>query len=222
MNSDEKISIGWVSGAQIYNKFARGIIEIVRNFPIYDVISVTSPNVAFNRHHLAKHFLTTDSQWLFMVDTDLVINPIDFQKLIQAADWQKYPILSGKYFLYFSNDTPPFHLSCNVINEEGKSVWLVDYPQDTLVPISGAAGGYMLIHRSVFEKILADNPTAAQPWFKSYIKDNGDLCPEDTYFSEQVNKSGFQMYVHTGANSEHLGKMPVTETDYLRALNESR
>jgi len=215
MKDNETIAIGWITSGTIYNEFAMSVMDIIwnRKNVVTDYINCTGSYIGVNRQRLTKNFLEdTTADWLLMLDTDVIIRIKDFDTLVEAADAEKYPVLSGMYFFHFPDETPSFK-----VNAQTERGWLGSYPENSIVENLESVGeGYVLIHRSVFEKIKADNPDVWAPWFSDGLLANGIEVSEDNYFCEQCKKSGIPIALHTGATSRHIGKMAITQEHFLR------
>jgi hypothetical protein len=216
----EKVAIGWITSGSIYNDFAISIIEILHHrsdIIMQTPLSSKGSYISMNRHHLVEQFLGTDCDWLLMLDTDVIITTTDFDVLIEGADDETTPILSGKYFFYFPEEAVKYKVGA--MTPEG---WLESYPENSIVRgLSSVGCGYVLIHRKVFEKIRDDNPGMISPWFWNGLDaKSGVELSEDNNFFNQATKSGFPIALHTGASSRHLGKIAVTEDLFLNQHNQ--
>jgi len=209
---NEKVVIGWISAGSIYNEFALSVMDIVKNRSsiVTGVLSAVGAYISQNRHRLVTAFLETDANWLFMLDTDVVITAEDFDVLFKNADPETCPVLSGKYFFEYPHEEPHFRIAAHTA--EG---WLTDYQENEIVKNLNSVGcGYVLIHRSALEKVRDDNPDSVSPWFWNGFEESGMAQSEDSYFCSQLRKSGIPIALHTGANSKHIGKMAVTEKHF--------
>lgn len=178
--------------------------------------------ISENRNEIVHGFLASGGEWLMMFDTDVVINVDDFDVLIDAADVSKYPILGGKYFLAVPNgpNDTEYHISARKISalDPVFGEWLDNYPDNGIIDNLHSLGmGYVLIHRSVFERIAQNNPGHPYPWFADgYFPAFGTNISEDVYFYDQCRKAGINIALHTGADSVHLSKLPMTEAVFVR------
>ena len=214
MNPDEKIDIGWITSGTVYNEFATSVMNLLffRRNIVDGFRSQTGPYIGVNRQRLVVQFLkNSKSDWLLMLDTDVIITFEDFDALMSVANKEKYPVLSGMYFFHFPSQEVAFK-----VNAQDENGWLTQYPKDTIVGnLHSVGAGYVLIHRSVFEKIQDDNPDVWAPWFWDGTDKIGAETSEDSYFSMQCKRSGIPIALYTGAKSRHIGKMAVTEEHFL-------
>jgi len=227
MDYNESITIAFATSGSVYAEFASSIMKILlaRKENIHDVIAINGVYITENRSIIVEKFLESSSDWLFFFDTDIVIKIEDFDILVDAADKKDYPILGGKYFVYTlyehtrEDELNPslLHLAAQKkgptsgVGSMGK--WMDDYPSDTIVDDLHSMGmGYVLIHRSVFEKIKKNNPQDRYPWFKHEWRDNwGVFITEDIWFYEQCRILDINIAIHTGTSSQHIKKLPIRE-----------
>lgn len=220
--NEKRVSLGWASSSVVTAEFQFSINSIIlnRRDNIEHIICSPSSYLSMNRNLIIESFLNTESEWLFFFDTDISIEVEDFDKILDAADPKKYPVMGGKYFLVLVDNWEKEAI-VRVSAQKEKNTWLREYPQDTIVSNLWSMGfGYVLIHRSVFEKIQDKNPGVRYPWCKDGYDDvTGNIYGEDDYFWEQVRNCGINISLHTGASSKHVRKLPVTEKDFLTEEN---
>lgn len=146
-----------------------------------------------NRNAVARRFLGTKADWLLTIDTDQYFTTQHFDTLMAAADPQDSPIMCG---IIFVNDRPP-RANCGM-RYEGSIRALDDWQDDTVMQVDYAGSGFMLIHRSVFEK-LGD-----EPYRQDVTTENGELIGEDYAFCHRAREAGFPVKVHTGVFIGHI------------------
>jgi len=219
----ETVHISWCHGGQVDASFAFSLMDIIRMFPThvgsYNAIQGIGL-LSKSRNVGVKYFLdNTNDDWMFMVDSDQYITPDAFAKLINAADSQEVPFVSGLYFAAYwpkPNELEPVPLIYVNKGEAGVLPYY-DYPKDSLVEVYAAGTGCMLIHRSVLEKLRelgAEISGKDWAWFQDGPIEAGKWLSEDLLFCDRVQRAGIKIHAHTGAVMPHHKSMWVTESHY--------
>jgi hypothetical protein len=224
MFEKETIHIAWPTSGTIDNYFAVSILDIAKTYPekIHSWNSIEGIGLlSKSRNLIVKHFLdNTDADWLFMTDSDQFVPVEAFTKLMNSADKDKRPILSG---LVFGNrGAADVELSpCIYVTKEHEGQHIVqayeDYPENQIVSVYAAGTGCLLIHRSALEAIRKQNKEslgASWAWFQDGPIGDDIWLSEDLMFSEYARKSGFTIYAHTGAIIPHHKKVWLTQSQY--------
>lgn len=152
-------------------------------------------------------FLTTDAQWLLMIDSDMVFTPADILTLLEAADATHRPIVGG-----LCVGTGQAH-SQGIAAEAG---WFVDgtirrvSPATTggLAQVDFVGAGALLVHRRVYEHLATLHPRP-QPWFQEVVFD-GRVDGEDWTFCRRATSAGFPIYVHADVRMGHVKSFVIT------------
>jgi hypothetical protein len=181
------------------------------------------------RNKLADYFLkgrpnmTADGQkvnvlydWLMFIDTDLIFNPADALKLFEYAKAHGPNIYCGAYPLKTLKPRVVFN------SMPGATV-----DADGMLEVREAGTGFMLIHREVFERMIAAFAEEIE-----YEADSGNLCKsreiqhdfftvgvrkdpilgyrrflsEDWYFCQRWREIGGKVLLHTRINCAHIGQ----------------
>lgn len=139
------------------------------------------------RNEVASRFVNkTTTDWLLTLDTDMVFSVTDFDALRASADAEEAPIMSG---IYFVNEKPP-RAAVGMTTSNGHIKSLADWEDDKLVDVDWCGAGFMLIHRSVFEKL------GNEPYRQDVVAPSGALVGEDYAFCERARNAGFPIKVN--------------------------
>ena len=181
------------------------------------------------RNALAHQFLKTDNDYMMFIDADIKFDANDILPMI-AADKDiicgiypkkeiAWPLVRQAIAAGVSDDDLKHHTGSFVVN-------LVDYNTEVTVPINqpveiwNGGTGFMLIKRSVFEKLKETVP--------SYINDVGDLgknlgyeeiyeffacsrdetrrlLSEDYHFCKITRDAGMKVWAAPWVNLAHIG-----------------
>jgi GT2 family glycosyltransferase len=200
-----EVIIGYITGGWNRDEFSDSLImSLLSDDAVGGYIKVNpGPLVALGRNLLTSQFLGRDQEWLMMVDTDIVFSGNAVSRLLESADPVERPIMSGLYHIFEKGKKVPA-VYANVADDPG-GIDLVPYdaPDEDIVARAFATGaGFLLVHRSVFEKIKAmseDQPS----WFREIVVDGRDFG-EDISFCLRANVAGFPIHVNTGVRVGHI------------------
>lgn len=223
LGKDETVHITWCHHGNIDNYFAVSIMDLIKMFPTH-IGSWNSVQglglLSKSRNIGVKHFLDeTDDDWLFMVDSDEYITIDAFAKLVNLADAEETPFVSGLYFAAnwkTPTELEPVPLIFKLTEDNGVQPFL-DYPKDKAVEVYAAGTGCLLIHRSVLEKMREDFGEQwgyNWAWFQDGPIGDDKWLSEDLSFCDRVNNAGFKIVAHTGAVIPHRKQMWVMESHY--------
>ena len=153
-------------------------------------------SIADNWNTIARIFLQSSAEWLFLVNDDHVYQPDVLHRLL-AHDTD---IVTG---LYLSRYSPYAPVAFNLVDPNGGlyPLFLSKLRQTGLVPILACGDGALLIRRKVLEAI-------ADPWWELGAKQR-DKCDHDITFSAKVHQAGFQIYCDLDTIIGHITTMNI-------------
>jgi hypothetical protein len=171
------------------------------NFQI-DTLSNES-NVNRARNSCAAKFLSGDCSHLMFVDADIQFNPQDIVKLINHDK----DIVGGVY----PQKTLPPKMVVNTLNNGEQ--------EGDLIEVGTLGTGFMLIKRSVFEKMIEEGATPyvdaiglspkensnQYDFFQCTIDSNGRYLTEDWSFCRRWRQLGGKIWADTTIALAHVG-----------------
>lgn len=178
-----------------------------------------------SRNVVVEAFLDTDDQWLWWVDTDMGWHPDAVLELLGVADPVERPIVGALCFSmvdvesdgmggYSKFPIPTLYRWCKMNDGTTGFVSWHDYPRDEVVKCDSTGSAFVVIHRSVFEKMLDRN---GPNWYTQIPNEStGGLFGEDMSFCIQAAQVGAPVHVHTGVHTSHAKKIYLTEADFDR------
>lgn len=229
MHKNEKVTIAFAHDVVVDTEFALSLVEIVRQrsnrIHSYHCVEGTGL-LTKSRNIIVKHFLdSTQGDWLLMIDSDQRVPVESFDLLVQTADKEKRPVVSGLVFAAVWEG-----LSLRPVpaifyqTEDGGILPYDDYPKNSIVEIAACGAAYMLIHRSVLNKIRDNAPADVKDWcwFQDGPIPGNRWLSEDLMFSSRLREHGFKLHAHTGAKAGHHKMLWLEEPmfDAWRAQNE--
>ena len=175
------------------------------------------------RNMVAAEFLAGDSEWLLSIDSDMGFSPDALDRLLEVADPQTCPIVGGLCFAQkevggdgaggfrceprvtiFDWVKPAEDLPATFTGRR-------HYPVNTVVQCAGTGMAFLLIHRSILQRIQAEH---GDTWFTRVPGSDGKLLGEDISFCLRAGTLGAPIHVHTGVKVTHLKNTWVGEPDY--------
>lgn len=152
-------------------------------------------SVADNFNSIARLFLNTTAEWLFLVNDDHVWAPTALKSLL-AHDKD---VVTG---LYLARTLPCAPVVFDQTSEDGRIFpFYLQKGQRGLVPIKACGDGCLLIRRRVLEAI-------PDPWWELGIPET-DKCGHDVLFSKKVCDAGFQIYCDMEVTVGHIGMFAI-------------
>ena len=183
------------------------------------IVSSESCYIVKNRNRLVRMFLDTPYEWLLMIDTDMEFEPDLLTELFKVAHPVTAPIVAG---------------ACAVVDPAGNRI-LVWYqqvedgvyrqarfdPRHKAVHLDAAGTGCLLVHRSVFERILSRQTEPDEwVWFDQPSV-NGKRIGEDMAFCRRAVRLGFSIWGCPMAVLKHHKTTPIVP-DFTAGLSVSR
>jgi hypothetical protein len=182
------------------------------------------PRLGRSRCEVVKTFLQTEAEWLCWLDTDMTPPADMIDRLLEHADPEHAPVVGA---LCFAGGRTKIVPTIYVIhNEDGKleSETILSYPPNTLIEVGGTGSACLVIHRSVFERVLdLMGPDHPLPWYEDVIIENKDWG-EDLVFCLRARAVGARVWIHTGVQVGHRKKWTIDERaflSYAKKLDES-
>lgn len=196
-----------------------------------------------NRNQVVTYFLDhTDCDYLFQLDDDVKIYH-SLEKTVGRLLAHEYPICSGIYY----RGCDPYGPIGFIQEPESKGyAHLPDWEPGSLIKVDAVGMGCTLIHREVFEEMkkqfaivmdwrgayrlehpddtdhfapsdqiitMDDLPDYARfPWYAlQYMR------TEDLYFCENAKRIGYDIWLDTSLELDHLQTLPINRGHFLNA-----
>ena len=183
----DRVVLGIIHDSQMDSEFVRSLSYLLKDRPdeIAGTIFVAGGAGRLDnaRNSVAKQFIEkTKCEWLLTLDTDMVFATSDYDAL-RATEGE---IVSG---LYFVDEKPP-RAAVAVTKRNGSIKSLDDWKEGEILDVDWCGAGFMLIHRSVFEKL------GNEPYRQDVVAPSGALVGEDYAFCERARNAGFSIKVN--------------------------
>ena len=225
----ETVSIAWCDNGMVDGKFMQGVTDVLLKSGVTFKSTLRSQGnqIARQRETVITYWYDkTDTEWLLWVDSDVVISPEGFLKLWNQKDKDERPIMTGVYFTTDNPEEPlmvPMPTIFNFIvgdgDEGGFGLTRVHpLPKDKLIQVSAAGMGYVLMHRSVVDRIRKELPDAQ---FFMEMGRGAKFIGEDIYFFALCEKAGVPLWCDTSVTAPHMKRFSFDE-HYYNAMTKGR
>jgi GT2 family glycosyltransferase len=202
--------IGWIHGGTVRAEFCASLLSIAMegSTPLDAILTLESgPNISTARNKLCDDFLRGQTApWLFMVDTDMVLQADALDRLIAAADPAERPVLGGLCWSLSQGERyPTMYELVQCPDKELAFRRRREWPEDSVVRVSATGAACLLVHRDALEAVekISNDPPA--PWFReSAAGGRCALIGEDLTFCLRCAAAGIPVHVHTGVRAGHM------------------
>ena len=221
---NNQIMVVWCDNGTVDGKFMEGVVcsLLTAGLPITSAQRVQGNQIgrqrqtAFDVWHRQTNF-----EWLLWVDSDIVLTNDALQKVWQSAHPVERPIVSGTYFIskqMESSIMQPY--PALFMKHEGGDKYLMSYvhplPPDQLLKVDYAGFGFLLMHRSVADKMREYHGDISF-FIESMDEANNakdTFIGEDIQFFMKMSEAGIPLHAHTGATVKHMKRFAYDEEFY--------
>ena len=223
----ETVAVAWCDNGDVDGKFMQGVTDVLLKSGVKFETSIRSQGnqIARQREKVIKFWYEENlSEWLLWVDSDIVISPDNFLKLWNQKDKEEKPLLTG---VYFTTDNPeePLMVPKPTIYEFAEFEGGVGIkrihplPKDKFMKVDAAGMGFVLMHRSVVERIMKEVPGV--PFFTEMGADK-QFMGEDIYFFAICGKAGVPLWCDTSVLLPHMKRFSFDVHYYNAMYGEER
>ena len=225
---EAEVSHSWhvsISSSRIFDLRPGGPQRMLRGGFLAQYGSPASFDAARNK--VAKAFLDDrDAEWLWWVDSDMGWEFDALERLMAVAHPTDRPIVGG---LCFGNrpvaddglNGQMFRMFPTVyaMDERPDAAGftpIYDYPVNEVIQVGGTGSAFVLIHRSVFEKVRAK---FGDVWYDRIPHPKNDVpFGEDLSFCIRATLCDVPIFVHTGVRTNHHKFEYLSEPAYFARL----
>jgi len=219
----ETVSLAWCDNGMVDGKFMQGVTDVLLKSGVSFKSTLRSQGnqIARQRETVINYWADENkADWLLWVDSDVVITPETFLKLWNQKDKDTRPIMTG---VYFTSDTPeepmmvPMPTVFNFVDNKDGGFGLSrvhPLPRNKLIQVGAAGMGFVLMHKSVVEKIRTQLPDTQ---FFMEMGRGAKFIGEDIYFFALCEKAGIPLWCDTSATVPHMKRFSF-DVHYYDAL----
>lgn len=167
----------------------------------------------------------TPHEWLFFVDTDMGWEADAVHRLLDVADPLARPVVGGLCFALMESTydgagghrfrivPTMYKIGHNVETGAASFCYYGPYVEDAVTPVAATGAAFMLIHRSVLEKLRAEH---GDRWWDQFYDEEGTMVGEDIAFCARLGQARVPVHVHTGVKTTHHKEIWLSELDYVQ------
>lgn len=217
------VVVSWLHGTDVAAAFTTSLVDLLAydmnhlrritgRIEQYSGVNISSARNANIREFLDHH----DAEWLWMLDSDMVVPPNALDQLLAVADPDSAPIVGGLCFGATDGQLWPtmYHLAKG--SDGPHWVRYVKFPINSLVKVPGTGAACLLVHRSALERIEAKF-AGPYTWFQESSM-SGEPMGEDLTFCLQAGTVGLPIHVHTGVYIGHVKTQILTFDKYAEQM----
>lgn len=200
-----KITIGIPTNRGVKAKTVQSLLDmIVKNasdrydyYSFHIVTATEGYTIAENRNYLAIQAQKNGSDYLFMVDDDMVFPPETLETLVKH-DKDIIGVASNSRMLPLSHTVGLMNENGEYVSRESIKPWN-KLPKE-LFKCYSVGTGVILIKMSVFERI-------EKPYFAFDVLDSGKVATgEDGWFCKQAHKATIDIWCDPTIQIGHIGE----------------
>lgn len=185
----------------------------------------SGPRISAARNEVVKRFLSPDhgfdAEWLWCIDSDITFPPETLDILLEAADPEKRPVVSG--ICYGGGRGHIFPMVYRIVdpsaNEGMPTATILEWPEHSVFSVDAVGAACLLIHRSVLvrledlaKQMAEERKERISPciWFHESVY-KGQEFGEDWTFCMKVRMAGYPIYAVADAKVGHIKTLELNE-----------
>lgn len=219
----QQVTVVWLDPGDVRSDFCVSVMDLfrVRSDVIAGrVVLRSGGGITRGRNRAVNEYLTASSdEWMLFIDSDMKFTVEDFDLVLNSAHPVHRPVVGGLCFAQDGYHAGPFATLVPTIMHtapQGGYFPMWNYPANELVECDATGCAFLLIHRSVLEKIQRDVGLGRWSWFMEHPQPEvDDWTSEDVAFCELIKACGFPIYVHTGAKIGHVKGVDYVLTEQM-------
>lgn len=164
--------------------------------------------------------------WLLFIDDDMVWHPDQLVRLIQTRDEHDLDMVGALCYRRSFPHQPTMFMRQHATS--GPFNYLEDWTDGQIVEVDATGMAFVIIHKRVFERIVAemdDRPGWEMPSYEeritmnppNFFRWNGGFG-EDLQFCIDAKRTGSRIYVDTGVEIGHVAEVEVGREHFLQGV----
>jgi glycosyltransferase involved in cell wall biosynthesis len=220
----EKIDVAFCDPGMVQGWFAWSITNAygeLAQLGMQGIVHRTSgPILNQNRNTLVQMFLEGPNDWLYMVDTDMVLDDNHIIRLWETAKEHDVKMVGGLAFIFHQAKTPVPNFFIHDKSDPPDLVQVYNHIPDKPFEAVSTGLATVLVHRDVFESMLAPRHHERR-WFDDIpSRYNDKIAGEDVSFFLRARDAGFRLLINPHARTGHIKNFPIGYPDWHRVWKE--
>jgi len=218
----------WISPGLVHQAFMVSMLTNVLNEPrLQGFASGSSPRINRVRNQLVQNFMDTPKkfEWLWMVDTDMVLPPNALSTLLSTAKKYNRKLVGGLAYIFKPDEAVTFLPSMlhHVTDEakellefsdgEDKDMFIINKPPTKrFIEVDSTGFFCMLVHRSLLEAVDEAYAHKGFRWINEEDQGAGDdMKGPDVEFYERIQKAtGVTPLIDASVQPGHIKEFTIT------------
>lgn len=217
---NNQIMLTWCDNGTVDGKFMEGAVYsiLTSKLPITSAQRVQGNQIGRQRETAFDTWhKKTDYDWILWVDSDIVLTNEALQKVWSSAHATERPVISGTYFISKEMEKSVMQPYPALFDAHESDRYIMRYihplPVNELIKCDYAGFGFLLMHRSVADKMRQFHGN--KPLFlETSDGDDDKFIGEDIQFFMKMKEAGIPLHAHTGATVKHMKRFAFDEEFY--------
>ena len=223
--TNENIIICWCDNGTTDGKFTEGLVYTAltaKDVPVASAMRIQGNQIGRQRQVAFDFWMDkTDFQWILWVDSDIELTKDALRMVWNSADAKDRPVVSGMYFVSKENEQSlmaPYPAIFNWTDDDHLISYVHPLPKNSLIKVGSAGFGFLLMHRSVGERMRAK--LGSTPFFNE-TGVGEQFVSEDINFFRRMAQADIPLHAHTGATVRHYKRFAY-DIEYYKLFWNSR
>lgn len=207
------VLIGYPASHMVHTDWARTmmemlVFELTQRRRLVGLAPIIGTRVAVGRNSIVRKFLEeTNADWLFFIDTDMVVSHDLLERMLERAESGDYPILGALCYGVRGDDK--FAVMFDYDEASGSHLPILQ-PWDQTQKVDATGAAALLIRRDVLLAMRDRYPNPIE-WFADELY-NGRYQGEDITFCRRARELGFSIHVATDIVVGHIKPFAIDNT----------
>lgn len=215
-SKDETLTIGWCDPGTVDGLFMNNLLDVIFYGSSIGIKNINKIRVEGNQIGRQRQVLfdcwadQIKSDWLLWIDSDIIPTQEVFKLVWDTADKINKPVVSGTYFISKEHEQSlmePFPSLFIDGRNEFEIEIVHPLPDNKVIKVDSAGFGFVLMHKSIINKLRDVSPDYSLFAEKENIGDK--YVGEDIMFFKNLKKANIPLYAHTGALLRHIKRFSL-------------